>query len=115
MHRRQVLCEYMNTVNDLKNNQKEITLEDMAKSVSLNKNYFIRLFRKETGMTPNVYLTDIRLFHAQIMLVRTQLSISEISLLSGFNTVSYFIKCFKNKYGITPYQYRTEYENEKEM
>lgn len=101
-------CKYIN-----RNYSKSISIDDISDYVSLNKHYFIRIFKKELSTTPNQYIKDTRLFYARLMLIQTDLTIDEISISCGFNTTSYFIKCFRGKYGKSPKIYRKNYFEEK--
>ena len=86
--------------------KEQISLEDIAKHVMINKNYLIRLFKKELNTTPNNYMTETRLYHSQLLLLQSDYTVKNIALSCGFNTPSYFIKLFRNKYGDTPEDYR---------
>lgn len=97
-------CKFIN-----KNYSRPITLDTLSQHLSLNKNYLIRLFKKELGITPNLYILETRLFYARLLVIQTPHSVSEISDACGFNTPSYFIKCFKEKYGISPKAYKKKY------
>ena len=101
-------CNFINS-----NYEKEITVTGLAEHLSINKNYFIRIFKEELGTTPNKYIMDTRLFYSKILLVQSQQTINKIGELCGFKTPSYFIKCFKNKFGISPLAYRREYKSNK--
>lgn len=89
-----------------------LTVDALAHKLSLNKNYFIKIFRQETGTTPNQYLTQLRLFYAKLLLVQTELPVQQIALDCGFNTASYFTKTFREKYGMNPIHYRRHYKEE---
>lgn len=98
-------CNYINS-----NYDKELTVEKIADYLSLNKNYFIRIFKEELATTPNQYILESRLFYAKNLLVQSKQSIQDIGELCGFKTPSYFIKCFKAKFGKSPLVYREEYQ-----
>ncbi len=100
--------KYVQTVKEFisKSYQKRLSVDDMARYASVSKNYLIRLFRKELGITPNKYLTDTRLYNARLLLTRTELSVKSIALSCGFATPSYFIKCFREHFSETPLEYR---------
>jgi AraC-like DNA-binding protein len=83
-----------------------IGIESLAEMVSLSKDHFIRLFRKETGMTPIVYTTKRKIEQAETMLVTTNLPIKIIALKLGFEETSYFFRLFKKVTGMPPQQYR---------
>ncbi|WP_297989369.1 response regulator [Anoxybacillus sp.] len=91
------------------NLHKHVSLTDVAKQVYLNPSYFSALFKQETKMTFSEYVTRCRLQRAKNLLVNTNLSIAEISEMTGYQTTKYFIKIFKEFEGITPYRFRKEY------
>lgn len=84
----------------------DITVDMIAEHVVLNKNYLIRIFKRELGTTPMKYLLDTRLYFARNLLLQTDETVSGIAERCGFNTTSYFIKCFKERYSESPLSYR---------
>ena len=69
--------------------------------------YIRRGFKKEIGMTPNVYLNYLRIEHAKKILqknVYTHHSISDIAYMSGFYDPAYFSRVFKKFQGVPPKQ-----------
>lgn len=94
-------CAYIN-----QNYSAELTVQGIAEQLSINQNYFIKLFRREMGTTPNQYVIDVRLLRAASMLMQTDHTVYQISAACGFNTPSYFIKAFKKRFGKTPNEYR---------
>lgn len=103
-------CHYI-----IRNYSKDLSVSSIADSLSLNKNYLIKLFKKEISTTPNQYIKKTRLFYAKLMLIQTELPVGSIALDCGFNTTSYFIKCFKEAFGVSPLIYRNRYLTEKKM
>jgi AraC family L-rhamnose operon transcriptional activator RhaR len=63
-------------------------------------------FRQQTGMSINHYLRQLRICHAQYLLQRTGLLISEIAMLCGFEDSNYFSVVFTRETGVTPRQWR---------
>lgn len=100
-------CNYIN-----RHYAEPISVDMLAKNLSLNKNYFIKIFRQETGTTPNQYIIESRLFYAKLLLVQTELPIQQIASDCGFNTASYFAKTFREKYSLSPMGYRKQYKEE---
>lgn len=88
---------------------KEITLEDLARQVSMTEASFSRFIKKRTGLTFVESLNNIRLGHASRLLIDTTMNIAEISFRCGFNNLSYFNRVFKKKYACTPRQFRDNY------
>jgi AraC family transcriptional regulator len=84
----------------------DISLDDICTVLSLNRYYFIRLFKEHTGMTPYRYLITYRLEKARELLNKKSCSIEEAAALCGFVSASHFISSFRKAYGMTPGQYR---------
>ena len=91
------------------NYMNKITIDDVAKSLYINKYDLIRKFKKHTQVSPYRYLINYRLEKAKVMLKMTDLSITEICYEVGFDNPSYFIKMFKSLENMTPLNYRKQY------
>lgn len=87
----------------------KVTLEEIMKVFSLNRNRLNELFVKETSVTCLNYLLKMRMNLAQIMLSETELQIAEIADRVGYADSNYFIKVFKKHSGVTPSKYRELY------
>ena len=83
----------------------DFTIGELAEKLHFTPTYLSKLFRKEMGTTPQLYLLNVRLEYAADLLLGNDLSIAEVAADSGFNSTAYFIKQFKNKYGTTPKKY----------
>ena len=91
----------------MKNNiQKQITLDELAAIVTLDKNYFVRLFKSTYGKTPINVLIDLRMERASDLIANTNIPITDIAEACGYNSVSYFIAEYKKHFGITPLKQR---------
>lgn len=86
--------------------QNELTLDEAAKMVFLNKNYFSEMFKKEAGIGFSEYLNKVRVQKAENLLGIRNLKINEIGDMVGYSDAAYFIKVFKKYYGMTPSEYR---------
>lgn len=87
----------------------DVTLQQVAGSVNLDKSYLGRLFRDACGMTVMSYLKEVRLNHAKEQLLRGR-SAAEVALATGFGDPAYFSRYFKQVMGCTPTQYRKEFQ-----
>ena len=94
-------CEYID-----KNYQEDINLNKISNYVSLSKNYFCNIFKKETGITIWDYLIRIRMEEAKRMLLETEQKTYEISERVGYDDPSYFGRLFKKYTGFTPMEFR---------
>ena len=83
-----------------------ITLQELADHVSLDASYFLRLFKRETGLTPHAYLVSVRLQQAGYYLKTTDRPVKEIAYACGFQSVNSFCIAFKKNKGMTPTQYK---------
>ncbi len=83
-----------------------ISLDDLAKSASLSKNFYCKVFKSIVGMTAFEYINQERIRMARLHLITGYLPIDEIMALCGFSDASYFYRLFKRYSGDTPLQYR---------
>ena len=83
-----------------------VTLEMIARQVGLHPASLCRYFKKRTGQTVFEFLNGCRVRYACLMLVRSDLTISQVAFESGFNNLSYFNRVFKKSVGQTPSEYR---------
>jgi len=91
------------------NYHSKITIEDMASSVSISKYYFIKLFKQHMCVTPYEFLISCRMVEAKKLLRGSNLSVTKISEMVGFNDECHFIRMFKKHTGWTPLNYRKNY------
>lgn len=87
----------------------KLGLRQMGAEVNLSPWRLAHLFKSETGMTPQRYLTLVRLQRAKDQLVNSFLPIQQIGAAVGIPNPSHFTKSFKAAYGMTPVQYRRAY------
>lgn len=85
-----------------------ISLDKLADELHISKYHLLRSFSRTAGMTPNDYLTKIRLGRAIELLRRPDLSVSQIAEAVGFSSSSYFIRVFRSKTGQTPGSFREQ-------
>lgn len=87
--------------------KEKITLEDVAETAQLSRNYASTVFREELGMTMNEFIMQERVAEAKRLLADDSLQISDIAEQLQFCSQSYFTKCFTRVTGNTPNEYRT--------
>ncbi|MCC8026550.1 MAG: response regulator [Clostridium sp.] len=91
-----------------------LTMEDVAKHISISYGHFSALFRKETGTTFPSYLRKLRIEKAIGLLEDPSLKISDICYQVGFKYPQQFSNDFKRETGVYPSQYQHEKPKEKE-
>lgn len=88
------------------NYHKDISIEEYAASHHMSTCWFIRSFKRYTGMTPMQYVLSIRIANAQNLLKTTNYNISEIAAIVGYDNPLYFSRIFKKQTGLSPKEYR---------
>lgn len=84
------------------------SLQELAKRFYISKSYLSRIFREVTGFSINEYRNLARIRRAQELLTGSSCSITEISGLLGFESVTYFERVFKKHADQTPLHFRKE-------
>ena len=84
----------------------DISINKLANICDYSEYHFMRFFKKHMGLTCIQYINNYRLEKAALLLTSTNNSIMDISLETGFDSLSYFNKLFKKKYNITPKEFR---------
>lgn len=83
-----------------------LTLEQVAKKLNTSKFYLSRIFNHQLNTPFNQYLNNQRIQLAQYLLADTDLSVTEISFQSGFESTRTFYRAFKEICRMTPTKYR---------
>ncbi len=109
-HRQVTTTEHNNplTVFDLSqlNTQNiKFSLDNWAQQFDLDRFKFLRLFKSQTGMTPNQYLIFQRIKQSQLLLIKGS-DLTETALECGFYDLPHFHKNFKKLIGVTPAVYQ---------
>lgn len=86
--------------------KESIRLETLANIEHYHPVYYSSWFKKKTGKSPKVYISELRLKEAKHLLISTECSISEISEELRFENSSSFTRWFVNCEGISPQKYR---------
>ena len=90
-----------------KNYKKTISLATLAESLGYEYCYFSKIFHRLYAMRFNDYVNIYRFNEACTMLTESDLSITEISYESGFQSIRSFNHTFKRLSGVTPSQWRS--------
>jgi len=88
-----------------------LTVRQLAEFCHLSPDHFSRMFQKKFGMRPSRYLQTKRIERAQLLLLTTNNSLSEIAHKIGMDNLSYFSRIFKKLTGKTPGDFRKERPN----
>lgn len=83
-----------------------IGLSEIADKANLSPYHFLRLYKQTFGETPHHYLSRVRLERAKTLLKTSDLSVSEVCLEVGFESLSSFSAWFLREVGLPPSHYR---------
>ena len=83
-----------------------VTLADMARAACLSPNHFLRTFRQVFHQTPHQFLRNRRLDEARHLLVRGDLSVTDVCLAAGFESLGSFSTLFRSRFGVAPSECR---------
>jgi len=83
-----------------------MSVPDLAKQAGVSQRKLERLFRKYVGCSIVSFYHVLRLQYARALLTNTNLSVREVSVASGFASMSYFTKSFSSHFGKRPREYR---------
>ena len=86
--------------------KESLTLEQLAEEAHMNKYYLSHAFKREYGVSPINYMISRRIEESKYLLAETDLSMSQISQLLGFSSLSYFSQVFRRTQSISPKEYR---------
>ena len=81
------------------------SLEQMAKHICISPYHMIRQFKTAVGLTPHQFQIQSRIRKAQ-KLLKTNKSVTEVALETGFCDQSHFNRYFKKIVGLTPKEYK---------
>ncbi|MCH3964806.1 MAG: AraC family transcriptional regulator [Clostridium sp.] len=88
------------------NYNEEINLNNISKSMNINRYYLAHLFKKFTGYSPIQYVRYRRIGEAQSLLMNTKFSVTRIASHFSYYNPSHFDVIFKKYVGMTPSHYR---------
>ena len=85
----------------------DLSIDDISKVIKLHPKYFLQSFKKTYGTSVWDFLTQLRIAHAQHLLVMTSKNIAEIVYASGFKSTAPFYQAFRKFCNnVSPMAYR---------
>ena len=87
--------------------EQPLNIEQIASHAGFSHFHFIRFFHRTYGITPHQYLTRKRIQQAQRLLALSELSVTEICLAVGFQSLGSFSTLYRRQTGYSPSEHRT--------
>ena len=85
---------------------KDISLDDVSRTVNISPYYFSKIFKEETGVNFIEYLTNVRIENAKRLMKETDMKGYDIAYECGFSDPHYFSYIFKKNTGLSPREYK---------
>lgn len=95
------LCEFLTA-----NMNRNVTMEEVAATLHLNKDYFGKVIKQKTGQSFKSLYNLIKMDYAKTLIKSGKYKVYEISEQLGYASADYFTKLFKNTTGVTPAEYK---------
>jgi AraC-like DNA-binding protein len=86
-----------------------LTVDDLARAAGLSRAHFSREFRRTFGDSPHAYLLTRRLERAAALLRGTDMTVADICMSVGLESVGSFTTSFVRMFGRTPVAYRASF------
>ena len=87
----------------------DLKIRDLADMADMSEKHFRRIFSDIYHKSPYLFLQEFRIRNAEILLINTNKSISDIALQCGFADIYSFSHSFKKHNRMSPSQYRTKF------
>ncbi len=100
--------EILQSIEYIKDNLgNKITLEMIAKTVSLNESYLCRIFKSETGKSLISFINEMKMEKAKELLKSPDTTVKDAAEAVGIDNQFYFCKLFKKHTGICPSEFNS--------
>lgn len=83
-----------------------LSVRDLSAKAGLSADYYTRLFRRMTGMTPQDYISYYRISMAKNILADPAVKIRSVAARVGYEDEFFFSRMFKKQVGISPQAFR---------
>ena len=84
----------------------DLEIDWLAREAGLSRPHFFKLFKRQMGITPNLYLNTLRSEQAIDDLMTTGKTVTDIGYDLGFSSQASFTRFFSSNVGIPPSDYR---------
>lgn len=84
----------------------DLSVRRIAAFFGYSEQYLGKWFKRRMGVSIRAYIQDRRLERAEQLLTGSDLPVTQIAAMTGFDHVTYFNRLFSAKHGISPTAYR---------
>lgn len=104
MYSNELVVKMLNYIDD--NLYKRITMDEISSIFYFNKDYLMRIFKKELDITIMDYINKRRIYNSLDLLKNTDDLVIKIALNSGYSSLEYYSETFTKILGVSPLTYR---------
>jgi AraC family transcriptional regulator len=89
---------------------RNLSLRELSQQLGMNLYFFVRSFKRSTGLPPHQYLLRRRVERAKAFLLDPEVPIADVALRCGFATQSHLTATFNRLTNVTPGEYRRGFD-----
>lgn len=104
MYSNELVVKMLNYIDD--NLYKRIAMDEISSIFYFNKDYLMRIFKKELDITIMDYINKRRIYNSLDLLKNTDDLVIKIALNSGYSSLEYYSETFTKILGVSPLTYR---------
>ena len=104
MYSNELVVKILNYIDD--NLYKRITMDEISSIFYFNKDYLMRIFKKELDITIMDYINKRRIYNSLDLLKHSDDLVIKIALNSGYSSLEYYSETFTKVLGVSPLTYR---------
>jgi len=86
----------------------DLNLSSLAKQFGVENSYFSRTFRQEMGENLMLYIAGKRMEKAGELIISSDIGLTEIAFMVGYDDYAYFNRVFRKHHGKSPREYRSQ-------
>lgn len=90
----------------------DFSVEELSQSLGMSRVHLYKKLLAITGKTPIEFIRIVRLKRAAQLLLKSQMTVSEIAYEVGFNSPKYFARYFREEFNVLPSQYAEKNKSE---
>ncbi len=104
MYSNELVVKILNYIDD--NLYKRITMDEISSIFYFNKDYLMRIFKKELDITIMDYINKRRIYNSLDLLKNSDDLVIKVALNSGYSSLEYYSETFTKVLGVSPLTYR---------
>lgn len=86
--------------------QQNVSVSELASRLNMSKSYFQHIYKDLFNCSVMIDIINARLEHAKYLLDHSELSVTDIAGLCGYENDTHFMRQFKKFIGVSPRQYK---------